>query len=84
MDLNKIKEDNFEVIGMIAHYLINHSDLINKDIIDETVRVCDVSNDEAFFLLFCEACGLDIGNNKHDLDLSMRYFKEGIKKLNNN
>ena len=82
MDLNKIKEDNFEVIGMIAHYLINHSDLINKEMIEETVKVCDVSSDEAFFLLFCEACGLDIGSNRHDLDLAMRYLKEGIRKLN--
>ena len=82
MDLNKIKEDNFEVIGMVAHYLINHSDLINKEMIEETVKVCDVSSDEAFFLLFCEACVLDIGSNRHDLDLAMRYLKEGIRKLN--
>ena len=81
MDINKIKEDNFEVIGMVAYYLINHSDLINENMISEVARVSDVSKEDAFFLLFCESCGLDIGNNRNDLDLAMRYFKEGIKKL---
>ena len=82
MDINKIKENNFEVIGMIAYYLINHSDFINEEMIDEVVKVSGVSEEEAFFLLFCDACELNIGDNKDDLYLAMKYFKEGIKKLN--
>ena len=83
MNLNKVKEDNFEVIGMIAHYLINHSDFINKEMVDELVTI-GVDKDEAFFLLFCEACELDIASNRNDLDLAIRYFKEGIKRLDVN
>jgi len=83
MNINKIKENNFEVIGMVAYYLINHSDHINKEMIDEIVKVSQVSEEEAFFLLFCDACGLDIGENREDLYLAMKYFKEGIKKLDN-
>ena len=81
MDMNKIREDNFEIIGMVAHYLINHSDFINEKMINEMISV-GVNKEEAFFLLFCEACGLDISDNRNDFDLALRYFKEGIKKLN--
>lgn len=81
MNINKVKEDNFEVIGMIAHYLIEHSDFINQGMIDELVCT-GVSSEDAFFFLFCGACGLDIVDNKKDLDLANRYFKEGISKLN--
>lgn len=80
MDINKIREDNFEVIGMIAHYLINYSDFINVEMINGLVKE-GFSKDDAFFYLFCEICGLDIVNNNHDLDLAMRYFKVGIKRL---
>lgn len=79
--MDRIKENNFEVIGMIAYYLINHSDYINSEMINKVVNVSNVSEEEAFFLIFCDACGLDIGENKDDLYLAMKYFKEGIKKL---
>ena len=81
MDMNKIKEDNFEVIGIISDYLINHSDFINKEMIESLVQE-GFSKEDAFFYLFCEICGLDIVDNKHDLDLAMRYFKESIMRLN--
>ena len=80
MDIKKIKEDNFEVIGMISYYLVNHSDFISEEMINGLVSE-GFSKEEAFFYLFCEICGLDIVDDKHDLDLAMRYFKEGIKRL---
>ena len=42
MEINKVKENNFEVIGMIAYYLINHSDFITQEMIDEVVNVSGV------------------------------------------
>ena len=78
----KIKGDNFEVIGMISYYLINHSDLINIQMIEKICNACNVDKEEAFFLLFCNYCGLDIANNREDLNLAMTYLKKGIKRLN--
>ena len=42
--MNSVKENNFEVIGMIAYYLINHPDFINKDMINELIDIVDPFN----------------------------------------
>lgn len=34
MDLKKIIGDNFEVIGMVAYYHNNHTDFINRQMVD--------------------------------------------------
>lgn len=81
MDINKVKGDNFEVIGMVAYYLVNHSDYITKQMVNELSYLAKISNDEAFFILFCEAVGLDIIDNEEDKYLAMSYLKKGIKKL---
>ena len=83
MDINKIKEDNFEVIGIIANYLINHSDFINEEMVNSLIKE-GFSKEDAFFYLFCEVCGLNIVDDEHDLDLVMRYFKKAIKRLDKN
>jgi hypothetical protein len=51
--------------------------------IDELVNM-GINEEEAFFVLFSQACGLDIIDNSSDLDLAMRYFKKGIRKLDVN
>lgn len=79
--MSEIRENNFEVIGMIAYYLINHPAFINKNMIDELVSSCDISKEEAFFALFCSACGLDSGKDD-DRYLINNYFKKSVKKLN--
>lgn len=84
MSIEKIKGDNFEVIGMVAYYLNNHSDFINSQMVNELAYLAKISKEEAFFILFCEAVGLDIVNNKEDMYLAMTYLKRGIKKLNKN
>lgn len=81
MDLDKIKGDNFEVIGMVAYYLVNHSDFISKQMVNELAYLSKFSDSDAFFILFCEAVGLDIVNNEEDKYLAMSYLKKGIKKL---
>ena len=81
MDIEKIKGDNFEVIGMIAYYLNNHSDFINSQMVNELAYLSKISKEEAFFILFCEAVGLDIVDNQEDKYLAMNYLKRGIKKL---
>ncbi len=79
--MNSVKENNFEVIGMIAYYLINHPDFINKDMINELVSSCNISEEEAFFVLFCSACGLD-DCKEDDKYLINNYFRKSIKRLN--
>lgn len=81
MIMNSVKENNFEVIGMIAYYLINHPDFINKDMINELVSSCNISEEEAFFVLFCSACGLD-DCKEDDKYLINNYFRKSIKRLN--
>lgn len=81
--MNSVKENNFEVIGMIAYYLINHPDFINEDMIKELVSSCNISEEEAFFVLFCSACGLD-DCKKEDQYLINNYFRKSIKRLNAN
>lgn len=81
--MNSIKENNFEVIGMIAYYLINHSKFINEKMIKELVSSCNISEEEAFFALFCSACGLD-DCNEDDKFLINNYFKRSVKKLDVN
>lgn len=81
--MNSIKENNFEVIGMIAYYLINHSKFINENMIKELVSSCNIGEEEAFFALFCSACGLD-DCNEDDKFLINNYFKRSVKKLDVN
>lgn len=84
MNIEKIKGDNFEVIGMVSYYLNNHSDFITSQMVNELSYLSKISKEEAFFILFCESIGLDVLNNEEDKYLAMTYIKRGIKKLDKN
>ncbi|MDF2821849.1 MAG: hypothetical protein K0R15_2296 [Clostridiales bacterium] len=77
----EIRDMNSEVVEMYASYLTKNPCFITKDLINEIVNDCKVSEEYAYYVLLAAACGLDLENNKRDIQLAKSYFIPSIKKL---
>lgn len=80
-EYERIREMNSDVIRMYAFYLMNRSRFITKELVQQIVRECDVSEEYAFFVLLTAVCGLNPEEKERDKEIEEAYFLPSIRKL---
>ena len=79
--LDAVMRDNDLVVGILSEYINNHPRFIEREMVEELARECNVSNHEAFCTLLSAACGLDTVDNPAHRALERQYFIPSIKQL---
>ena len=79
--LDAVMRDNDLVVGILSEYINNHPRFIEKDMVEDLSRECNVSHHEAFCTLLAAACGLDTVDNPAHRALERQYFIPSIKQL---
>jgi len=78
---DKVMDFNNKILQMLSNYLNNAPDFIEKKVIDDITRDCNVTVEYAFSVLLAAACGLNIDDNGDDRELFHQYFPSMIHLL---
>lgn len=79
--LQKTFDLNFRITRLYALYLERFPELITKEMIDELTSSGDITEQEAFGALLCEAFGLDYSGGGDDRRLIREYIRPSVRLL---
>lgn len=81
-ELEVIRRRNFAIFNAYSTFLNESSDFVTKEMVDDLVRSCGLSEDETFLLLFANACGADPSSGDETADAYIRdYIRPSIHLL---
>ncbi|MBE6589969.1 MAG: hypothetical protein E7643_07300 [Ruminococcaceae bacterium] len=80
-EIKKTMQENNLIVSILSEYINNHPRFLTADTVSELANECNVSQDDAFRILLCAACGLDTAAERWHRRLEQRYFVPGLHKL---
>lgn len=81
LDIEKTREKNFRLLHLYSLYLNERADFISSEMVKEIADIGGFSADEAFLLLFSEACGVHPTDGGEDSEFFQNYLSPSIRRL---
>ena len=80
--INKVREANFRLLHLFSLYINERPDFITADMVNEIAGIGGFSTDEAFLMLFAEACGVHPTDGEADEAFFRDYLAPSVRRLN--
>ena len=80
-EIEKTREKNFRLLHLYSLYLNERSDFISAEMVKEIADIGGFSADEAFLLLFSEACGVHPTDGGEDSEFFRQYLAPSVRRL---
>lgn len=77
----KIRESNFRLLHLYSLYLNERADFITTEMVSEIARIGGFSEEEAFLILFSEACGIHPTDGGEDADFFQHFLAPSVSCL---
>lgn len=79
--LTQIRDMNSEVLNMYTDYLTQQPCFITKELVQEILLDCKVSEEYAYFVLLAAATGLELDSSERDNRIAHEYYIPSIRRL---
>ena len=79
--IEKIREANFRLLRLFSMYINYRADFITPDMINEVANIGGFEKEEAFLMLFSEACGVHPTDDGEDAAFFRDYFAPSVRRL---
>ncbi|MBR6089873.1 MAG: hypothetical protein IKP86_08065 [Anaerolineaceae bacterium] len=79
--ISRVKSDNFRLLYLLSQYLNERADFVSADMVREVASVGDLPEEEAFLLLFAEACGIHPTDGGEDSDFFRNCLAPSVRCL---
>lgn len=79
--INKIREANFRLLHLFSLYLNERAEFISAEMVSEIAKIGGFSDEEAFLLLFSEACGVHPTDGGEDAEFFQQFLAPSVSCL---
>lgn len=80
-DIERVREANFRLLHLYSLYLNERADFISAEMVREVAQIGDFSEEEAFLILFAEACGVHPTDGGEDEDFFRHFLAPSVRCL---
>ena len=79
--IEQTRENNFRLLRLFSLYVNERADFITPEMVDEVARLGELTNEEAFLLLFAESCGVHPTDGAEDSAFFREYLAPAVRRL---
>lgn len=79
--INSTRESNFRLLHLYSLYLNERADFISAEMVKEIAGIGGFSEDEAFLILFAEACGVHPTDGGADAEFFRDFLAPAVRRL---
>lgn len=80
-EIEKVRDANFRLLHLFSLYLNERPEFISAEMVREVAEVGGFGEEEAFLLLFSEACGVHPLDDEGDADFFRDFFAPSVRRL---